>query len=242
MTDPLLLDRRDCYAVLTLNRPDAMNAMSAALLRALMKVFDELETDPSVRGLIVTGAGRAFCAGMDLKELRDPRGPLSGVHGLWGEATPNAVVRLARFSKPTIAAVNGAAVTGGFELALVCDVIVASTQARFGDTHACAGIVSGGGASQWLSRLIGIHRAKELSLTGNLISAEQAERWGLVNRVVEPKALLPAAEQIMRDMLRVDDAMLVTYKKLINDGFALAFGEGLQLEERTARSHSGRRS
>jgi enoyl-CoA hydratase len=242
MTDLLLVERRDGYAILTLNRPEALNAMSAGLLQALIETCEDMEVDPSVRGLIVTGAGRAFCAGMDLKELQDPNGPLSQAGGIWSDGTPNAVARLAHFSKPTIAAVNGAAVTGGFELALVCDVIVASTMARFGDTHARVGIISGGGASQLLSRLIGIHRAKELSLTGKLISAEQAEHWGLVNRVVEADALLPTAEEIMCDMLQVDDDMLVTYKKLINDGFALPYGEGLRLEEQTARAHANRNS
>ena len=150
MADPILVERREGYAVLTLNRPEASNAMSGPLLVLLIRELDRLEVDDSIRGLIITGAGRTFCAGMDLKELQNPNGPMGRPAGIWGEETPNAVARLSRFSKPVVAAVNGAAVTGGFELALVCDVIVASTLARFGDTHARVGIISGGGASQLL--------------------------------------------------------------------------------------------
>ncbi len=162
--------------------------------------------------------------------------------GCGSEASINPVTCLARFSGPIIAAVNGAAVTGGFEIALACDVIIASTQARFADTHARVGIVPGGGVSQKLSRLLGIHRAKELSLTGNFIGAEQAERWGLVNRVVAPELLVETAEAILRDMLTIDDGMLKTYKHLIDEGFGHSFRQAMALEEETARAASGRRS
>lgn len=237
----LLIDRRDGYAIVTMNRPKALNALSRPLVRALIKMIDDLEADPGVRGLILTGAGRAFCAGMDLKELQDPNGPLAEEGGLWaGEVPLNPVTYFANFKGPTIAAVNGAAVTGGFEMALCCDVIFASTVARFADTHARVGIVPGGGVSQYLSRIVGIHRARELHLTGNFLSAEQADRWGLVNRVVSPDELLPQAEALMRDMLEVDDDMSRTYKKLINDGYGLPFGEGLALEEATARAEAER--
>lgn len=239
--DVLLIDRRENYAVVTMNRPKALNALSRPLVRALIKMVDELEADPSIRGLILTGAGRAFCAGMDLKELQDPNGPLAEEGGLWaGDVPLNPVTYFANFKGPTIAAVNGAAVTGGFEMALCCDVIIASTNARFADTHARVGIVPGGGVSQYLSRIVGIHRARELHLTGNFLSAEQAERWGLVNRVVAPEELMPQAEALMRDMLELDDDMSRTYKKLINDGFGLPFAQALALEESTARAEAER--
>jgi enoyl-CoA hydratase len=236
----LLIDHRDGYAIVTMNRPQSLNALSRPLVYALLKATDKLEADPTVRGIILTGSGKAFCAGMDLKELQDPDGPLSEKGGLWSEGAPNPVTYLSRFSGPTIAAVNGAAVTGGFELALACDLIIASNLARFADTHARVGIVPGGGLSQILSRTIGIHRARELHFTGNFLSAEKAERWGLVNRVVEPEELIPAAENLMREMLELDADMLRTYKKLINDGYGMPFADALALEEKTARAEAER--
>ncbi|WP_439540620.1 enoyl-CoA hydratase [Sphingomonas sp.] len=240
MTDLLLIDQRNGYAVITLNRPDALNALSQPLVARLAEALEMLETDSRVRGLIVTGSGRAFCAGMDIKELQDPNGPLNRPGGLWADGLLNPILRLRHFSKPTIAAVNGAAVTGGFELALACDLIVASSTARFADTHARVGIIPGGGLSQHLSRVIGIHRAKELHLTGNFLSAEQADRWGLVNRVVAPEELLPVSESLMRDMLGIEQAMLVSYKRLIDGGYAMGFGAALAEEARTAKVEANR--
>lgn len=244
MTDDLLLTEKhpDGYAVLTLNRPGAMNALSSGLRRALAETVDQLEADPAVRVLILTGAGRAFTAGLDLKEL--------GVSGLsttrsGAGAMQDAVqvgdpVRsLARFSGPVIGAINGPAITGGFELALACDVLLASPQARFADTHARVGVMPGWGLSQKLSRVIGIYRAKELSLTGNFLSAEQALAWGLVNRVVPADELLPQARALARDMLSVIPSMLVSYKRVINDGYAASFGEGMRIERERADAANG---
>ena len=125
---------------------------------------------------------------------------------------------------------------GGFELALACDVLLASTQARFADTHARVGVMPGWGLSQKLSRQIGIYRAKELSLTGNFLSAEQALAWGLVNRVVEPEVLLPQAIALAHDMLGVIPAMLRSYKRVIDEGYAASFGEALGIETSHARA------
>ena len=141
-----------------------------------------------MRVLILTGAGKAFCAGLDLKELGSGQAALGG--GENGVTARDPVAALARFSGPVIGAINGAAVTGGFELALACDVLLASPQARFADTHARVGIAPGWGLSQRLSRAIGIYRAREISLTGNWVSAEQAAAWGFVNRVVPAEELL----------------------------------------------------
>jgi enoyl-CoA hydratase len=169
------------YALLTLNRPAALNALSKALRAQLAAAVDALEADPAVRVLILTGAGRAFCAGLDLKELGSGQGRLGVDNAVTGN---DPVSALQRFSGPIIGAINGAAVTGGFELALACDVLLASPQARFADTHARIGVAPGWGLSQKLSRAIGIYRAREVSLTGNWVGAEQAAAWGFVNRVV----------------------------------------------------------
>jgi enoyl-CoA hydratase len=232
--DPVLtVERSEAgLAVLTLNRPEAMNALSRQLRQELADAIDSLEADPQVRVLIITGAGRAFCAGLDLKEL-GAGGPGAAAFGV--EAA-DPVRSLARFSGPVIGAINGAAVTGGFELALACDVLVASSLARFADTHARVGVMPGWGLSQRLSRAVGIYRAKELSLTGNFLSAQQALDWGLVNRVVSPDELLPQARALAADMLSVIPHMLVGYKRVIDDGYATSFGEGLTIERERARS------
>jgi enoyl-CoA hydratase len=141
------------------------------------------------------------------------------------------------FPKPVIAAVGGFAITGGFELALACDFIVASTQARFADTHARVGILPGWGLSQKLPRLIGIGRAKELAFTGNFIDARQALAWGLVNRVTEPEDLLETCQALARDMLSCDPASLRGYKGLIDAGFEKSYGEALAFERRTSAEH-----
>jgi enoyl-CoA hydratase len=129
-------------------------------------------------------------------------------------------------------------VTGGFELALACDVLIASNEARFADTHARVGIMPGWGLSQKLSRMIGIGRAKELSLTGNYLSAEQACAWGLVNRVVSPAELLPVCRALAHDMLSCDPDVLRGYKRVIDEGYAATFGDGLALEKRRSREHA----
>jgi len=235
MNPALVLIETDAsgYAVLTLNRPAALNALSRALMAQLSETIDALEADPAVRVLILTGAGKAFCAGLDLKELGSGQAALGG--GENGGTARDPVAALQRFSGPVIGAINGAAVTGGFELALACDVLLASPAARFADTHARVGIAPGWGLSQRLSRAIGIYRAREVSFTGNWVGAEQAAAWGFVNRVVPAEQLLDAARQLAGDMLSCVPEMLVRYKAVINDGFALPFGEGMQLEKARSR-------
>lgn len=212
-------------AVVTLNRPQAMNALSRELRAAIAETFEKLEADPAVRVVILTGAGKAFCAGLDLKELGQGRGTVQGA-----VETKDPVSAIARFSGPIIGAINGVAITGGFELALACDVLICSSEARFADTHGRVGILPGWGLSQRLSRTIGIYRAKELSLTGNFLTAEQAYEWGLANRVVAPGELIPAAKRLAADMLSLVPEALSTYKRLIDEGYAQDFGEALKTE------------
>ena len=235
MNNDLILTEIDAsgYAVLTLNRPASLNALSRELMARLSDAIDALEADPAVRVLILTGAGKAFCAGLDLKELGSGQAALGG--GEHGVAPRDPVAALQRFTGPVIGAINGAAVTGGFELALACDVLLASPTARFADTHARIGVAPGWGLSQKLSRAIGIYRAREVSLTGNWVSAEQAAAWGFVNRVVPAADLLPAARQLAADMLGCLPQMLVRYKAIIDDGFALPFGAGMALEKARSR-------
>ena len=239
MSEPVILvEKSGSIATVTLNRPTAMNALSRDLRRAIAETFEELEADENIRVAILTGAGKAFCAGLDLKELGGDASAVGGssdssgggVNSTIGDKDP--VTSIGRFSGPVIGAINGVAITGGFELAIACDVLICSENARFADTHARVGILPGWGLSQKLSRAIGIYRAKELSLTGNFLSAQQANEWGLVNRVVPAEELLPTARKLAEDMLSVVPQCLPAYKKLIDDGFAQDFGTALKTERR----------
>jgi enoyl-CoA hydratase len=235
MPDSVLLSEcSDGVLTLTLNRPTAMNALSRELRGALIGAFRGLADDVGV--VILTGAGRAFSAGLDLKELGGETSSTADVAD--AVATGDLIDTMHACDRPIIGAVNGVAVTGGFELALACDLLIASTEARFADTHARVGIMPGWGLSQKLSRLVGIGRAKELSLTGNYCSAEQACAWGLVNRVVPPAELLPTCRAIARDMLSCDPEVLRAYKRVIDEGYAATFADGLRLEKARSRAHA----
>ncbi len=216
-------------ATVTLNRPEAKNALSSALMRELAAAFESVQADEAVRVVLLTGAGDAFCAGVDLKEF----GKIFEKPPKPGER-PNAWKAMEACTRPIVGAINGPAITGGFELALACDVLIASTNARFADTHARVGVIPGAGLSQRLPRAIGLYRAKYLSLTGNFLSAAKAEEWGLVSHVVPPEELLATATKVARDMLSVMPHMLAPYKKLIDEGFAMTFGEGMTHESRTS--------
>ena len=227
----LLVEKSGGIATITLNRPEALNALSAELRLAIERTFRDLAKDDEVRVAILTGAGRAFSAGIDLKELS------SGNVERSGAADYDMIGAIRDFGAPLIGAVNGHAITGGFELALACDLLIASENAQFGDTHARVGIVPGWALSQKLPRLIGIGRAKELSLTGNFIGAEQAERWGLVNRVVPASELMPVCQKLAQDMLSCDPPSLRRYKQMIDSGYAGTLQDGLALERRMSREH-----
>ena len=230
MSDLVRLERDAGIAVVTLNRPEAMNALSRALRAELYQIVTGLADDRNVRAVVLTGAGeRAFTAGLDLKELGTDTEMFRPESMADAEQNPVRAIEL--LPQPVIGAINGVAITGGFELALACDILVASTNARFADTHARVGILPGWGLSQKLSRMLGISRAKELSLTGNFIDAETAERWGLVNRVVAPENLMDEAMRLARDAADIDAKTAQQYKHLIDAGFALPFGEAIALED-----------
>lgn len=229
----ILVEIADGVALVTLNRPEAMNALSKALRAELADVFLRLDADDAVRAIVLTGAGdRAFTAGLDLKELGADAGALGAANAAEPEKNPVAAVERCR--KPVVGAINGVAITGGFELALACDILIASERARFADTHARVGIMPGWGLSQKLSRLIGIYRAKELSLTGNFLDARTAEAWGLVNRVVAADALLDVAKKLASEIAQAPAVGVQTYKRIIDEGFAAPFGEALKIEHRVS--------
>lgn len=231
----VLLEKADGIATITLNRPEAMNALSHALRTEFFNACENVKADEDIRAVIVTGQGdRAFTAGLDLKEL--------GVSGL-GPATDqkpssNPCRALEQLEIPVIGAINGVAITGGFELALACDIRIASTNARFADTHARVGVIPGWGLSQKLSRYIGLSRACELSFTGQFVDADTACNWGLVNHVYEPDELIPAARALAADMTTIDPEFLKTYKKLILDGYDRSFKDAMALEKQVTNAYN----
>ena len=224
-------------AIVTLNRPEAMNALSKALRAELAEAMLAVANDDAVRAVVLTGAGqRAFTAGLDLKELGASTEGLSAANAT--DPRDNPVKAVEQCTKPVIGAINGVAITGGFELALACDVLIASTNARFADTHARVGIMPGWGLSQKLSRMIGISRATELSLTGNFLDAKTACDWGLVNRVVPAGELMAAAKALANDMATIPVETLSLYKRIIDDGFALPYGHALAHEHAHSSAHN----
>ena len=225
----VLYEAEDGIATITMNRPEARNALSLALQRDLSAALARAEADADVRVVILTGAGVAFTAGVDLKEFGQTGGQDDGARADVWEAMDAC-------TKPIIGAVNGPAITGGFEVALACDVLIAGRSARFADTHGRVGVLPGAGLSQRLSRAIGIYRAKYLSLTGNFLDAETAFAWGLVSHLVDDDRLLETARTIAGDMLGLQPHMLPAMKKVIDDGFALPFGEAMPMESGRSRA------
>jgi enoyl-CoA hydratase len=228
----VLRESADGITRLTLNRPEHLNALSSDLKVAIVDAFLAAKEDEATRVIILTGAGRGFCAGLDLKEL--------GTSGLGGGAHPSGIDLVAAVrgvGKPVIGAINGFAITGGFELALLCDILVGSSEARFADTHVRMGVVPGWGLSQRLAQLIGASRAKELSFTGNYLTAEKAERWGLINDVTTPDELLPHCERIAADIVSVNQSTLRTVRHLIDHGQEHSIAEGMGEEIRLGREN-----
>lgn len=196
-------------ATISLNRPKKHNAINQALLEVLYSSLEKASADNAVRAIIITGKGRSFCSGIDLDAIKsenlfDPRGD--------GTDFPDII---AACSKPIIGAINGNAITGGFEIALNCDFLIASERAAFADTHAKVGIHPGWGMTQLLQECIGQRRAKQMSLSCQFIGAEKALQWGLVNEVVPAEMLMPRTYHIAKEICETIPAMSKTVKRLI---------------------------
>ena len=230
----VIVEKNEGVTTVTLNRPEALNALSGALRNAISETFQGLADDEETQVIILTGAGRAFTVGLDLKELSGEVQPSERATG------PDLSTAMAAAGQPIIGAINGFAITGGFEMALMCDFLIASTEAKFADTHARVGVVPGWGLSQKLPRLIGINRAKELSLTGNFLDAETACRWGLVNRVVSAEELLPICRTLAQDIASTEPATRMEIRRIMDEGWNATLAEGLEIELEANAQH-GRR-
>lgn len=217
-------------AVISLNRPEVRNALNSQILRAIPEVIASLEENPEVDVLVLTGTDPAFCAGLDLRELGDtggniePEAQSSMSKGPFPERT-----------KPLIGAINGVAVTGGLELALACDFLIASDRAQFADTHARVGVMPGWGLSVLLPQAIGVRRSREMSLTGNYVGAELAASWGLVNRVVPHEDLIGTVLELAADIRSNNQQgvrqMLQTYESTTS----VTLEEGWDVEAKMGR-------
>jgi enoyl-CoA hydratase len=221
--DVLLIDTDERVRTLTLNRPQARNALSSALRDRFFGALADAETDDDVDVVIVTGADPVFCAGLDLKELGSE------------SALPDISPRWPQLTKPVIGAINGAAVTGGLELALYCDVLIASEQARFADTHARVGLLPTWGLTVRLPQKVGVGLARRMSLTGDYLSATDALRAGLVTEVVPHDRLLPTARQVAASIVGNNQnavrALLASYHRIDDANTS----SGLWLEATAAR-------
>ena len=227
----LLVDRQEGIATLTLNRPDQLNALSLELRQLLAAELEQLRTDSDIRVVILTGAGRAFCAGLDLKEMGGETATAPGAH------PPDPPRLLRALPQPVIGAINGLAVTGGFEISLSCDVLIGTPETKFADTHARVGLLAGWGLSQRLSRAVGLYRAKELSLTGNFLNAERAYEWGMLNRIVSREDLMPTCRALALDMMSCVPEVMIEYKRMIDRGFDLSLGDAMGYEREISRRH-----
>lgn len=216
-------------AVITLNRPEVMNAISPGLLSDVDAALTELDKNENVKVIILTAAGRAFCAGADFQTLKTFRDKPSSIGGFLRQA--NAVhAHIEAVQKPVIAALNGLTLAGGLEMSMACDLVIAADTAKLGDQHAQYGLIPGGGGSQRLPRLIGIRRAKELLYTGKWLTAAEAKDYGLVNDVVPAEKLMEAAHALADKLARLSPVATRTMKRLVNQGMQVDVNSGIELE------------
>lgn len=221
------IEQQERVAILKLNRPEALNALNSEVLKELYLAVDELEEDVNVHIIIITGEGKAFVAGADISEMKD----LDAEEGRkFGNLGQKVFRKIDQMEKPVIAAVNGFALGGGCELAMCCDMRVASKKAKFGQPEVGLGIIPGFSGTQRLSRIVGTGKAKELIFTGDVIKAEEAERIGLVNKVVEHEDLMNEAMNLAKKIGK-NAQKAVRYANIaINRGIETDIDTGIGIE------------
>jgi enoyl-CoA hydratase/carnithine racemase len=224
----LLVERDGGVVTLTLNRPDKMNAITGEMWGELRDVFDEVATRAADRVLVITGSGRGFCGGADLVDAGMPRTSGLRLEHMRGVGCSAAALRA--ISKPTVAKVNGVAAGAGLNLALGCDLVIASDAARFSEIFVQRGLSIDYGGSWLLPRLIGIHKAKELAFLADVISAADAERIGIVNCVVPAVELDATVDEIVQRLLRMAPVALSQTKRLLDQAFSVSFAEAVEAE------------
>ncbi len=231
LTASLIVERSPGIAWMKMNRPDSLNAINSDMLSRMNTALSEFEADPSLRVVVLTATGKAFCSGADLKEGRD-RAAAGNAEGskAFLEALRQLTVRLSNFPVPVLAAVNGTTAGGGLELLLCCDLAIAARSARVGDAHANYGLLPGGGGSARLPRRIGIHRAKYMMYTGQLFDSELLQDWGLFIDVVDDEKLLERAAEIAARIGSKSPLGLRRMKQLVDDGMEQSLNSALNAE------------
>ena len=228
----IIYEKKDRIAKITLNRPQVLNAISPQLLLELEEALKDIANDDTVRVVVLTGAGQAFSAGVDIKGMDESR-PDSSV-ATRKRLAMEVIEAIESLGKPVIAAVNGYCLTGALELATACDLIVASENATFGDTHARWGLIPVWGGSQRLPRLIGPAKAKEMVFTCDMLTAKEAEQIGLVNKVVAPEKLDEAVQELAGKILANSQESIRIQKSLMNRGLRLNYASALRMAEEEA--------
>jgi enoyl-CoA hydratase len=228
-TDLVLTTDHGAVRVLTLNRPAARNALSRDLIRATYAALTDADADESVRAVVLTGADPAFCAGVDLKEAQR-----DGLKYFEEFRAQSCITAVAKMRTPVVGAVNGACFTGGLEMALGCDFLVASEKAVFADTHARVGILPGGGMTARLPQLVGLAMARRLSMTGEVVDAARAEHIGLVTEVVPHERLLDRAVELATQIAEVPCPTMLGLKEIYTSGAAAVIDPALGAEEKIA--------
>jgi 2-(1,2-epoxy-1,2-dihydrophenyl)acetyl-CoA isomerase len=236
----LRTETKDGVATLTLNRPDVLNSVNTGLARELQSALDAAAADPEVRALLLTGAGRAFCAGQDLAEVVPPDGSRGREVAEVIEENYNPLVRrIVSLEKPIVCAVNGVAAGAGANLALACDVVLAAKTASFVQAFVNIGLIPDSGGTYLLPRLVGVPRAKALMMLGERVSAEQALAFGLIWAVHEPERLMPEAQALAAKLAAMPTLALGLIKRAVNASLASSLDAQLELE-RELQDRAGR--
>jgi enoyl-CoA hydratase len=228
----ILLERRDAVGIITLNRPAALNALNAALIAELASSLDDLEADPAISAIVLTGNEKAFAAGADVKEMVSKSYP-----DIYREDfITRGWERVGQCRKPVIAAVAGFALGGGCEIAMMCDIVIAADTARFGQPEITLGTIPGAGGTQRLTRFVGKAKAMDLCLTGRMMDASEAERAGLVSRIVPAGEVLSEAVKIADRIAEMSQPIVMMVKESINRAYETTLAEGVRFERRLFHS------
>ena len=222
----ILVEQKDRVAVITLNRPKALNALSSAMEKEVVEAVEALDGEPDVGCIVITGSEKAFAAGADIKEMKDKTYP-----GIYLERFFHDWKRLTAARTPIIAAVSGFALGGGCELAMMCDMIIAGDNAKFGQPEITLGVIPGMGGSQRLTRAVGKAKAMDLCLTGRQMDAAEAERSGLVTRVVPAAELLEETMKVADKIASMSKVTAIAAKQAVNRSFETTLEEGLLAEQ-----------
>src|SRR6201990_1250389 len=222
----IIVESKGAVGIVRLNRPKMLNALSFGVFREIAAAVDDLEADDAISGIVLTGSDKAFAAGADIKEMQ----PKTFIDMFSSDFAAIGGDRVAKCKKPTMAAVSGYALGGGCELAMMCDIIIAADTAKFGQPEITLGTIPGLGGTQRLTRAIGKSRARDLCLTGRMMAAAEAERAGLVSRIVSPDKLMDEAIAVAEKIASMSQPAVMAAKEAVNRAFESTLAEGLSAE------------